>query len=353
MTWDHRKYATRDDPFHQSHLSDLASQFGCARRFQLRRQAEAAGEDVRLDTAPGPRLLGTAVHHAVDLYLADPTAFAKLHRGIMPSEAAIVSVIRRMLDVEADGRPVDWRKSSEDKELKRAACMVYGALHSTAERARKVYASEATFTVGFETRGKTYYAEGTIDLIFEPVDRPGEIDIADWKTGKAVPQVVIDHGYQPATYFAACQRGEFDKSVELPARPPSKFWMVQLADFVPYERAQRKECKRPEESAFYGVALGGKVSCKAGDLRGPGWYASRRTAADEPRFVHSLRTLISGVRLGVFNETIDTQCNSCAFKSQCLNAGHGEVRDDLRRDLEASLRALDADGVDYETDLSA
>ena len=42
--WDPKRYGTKDDPVRQSDLNEVAGQYGCSKRFKLRKQAEALGE---------------------------------------------------------------------------------------------------------------------------------------------------------------------------------------------------------------------------------------------------------------------------------------------------------------------
>jgi hypothetical protein len=346
VTWNPRAYGTASDPVRQSDLSDIASAYGCSKRFQLRKEAEAAGEELRRETASGRMVVGSAVHGTIHRYLTR-ASHRILGSGDTPSHEAIRVVLIEELDRAREGRPIEWYGDDRQAEITNATHMVHGALRTLADRASSIVLAEAPFRATIDGgNGQAYHVVGTVDLVYRT--RDGELALADWKTGaQRLPQIILDHGYQLGIYAHALAEGTFrvageDRRIE---QFPSELYVVHLRDFVPYAKASSKVVDRPEECAFYGVERGTKVKTKAGDLRGPGWYRAHRTEADVARLRHSIRKLVSGVRLGVLFEHVDEHCGRCPFKARCLADGHA-VDGAERARLEAALRGVDLGGTD-------
>src|SRR5690606_9493735 len=138
MAWDYRAYATLSDPARQSDLSDLASTYGCPKRFSFRKEEAASGVKVAKQRAYGATIIGSAVHGAIAAYL-EPTrpACAKVLAGALPSKAAVEAVLEREVLKAADGLPIEW-KASREPEMAAAVHMVLAALLEVAARACEV-----------------------------------------------------------------------------------------------------------------------------------------------------------------------------------------------------------------------
>lgn len=350
MTWRHQKYGTRADPIRQSDLNDIASQYGCSRRFQLRKQAEAAGEAPTYDTADSRRCLGTAVHQVIHLYLTHHHDRI-LQRGEVPSADSVRPLVARETVVAAEGLPIRWEKTTPAKAADEGVAMVRGFLASARERIHSVVLSEAPFLVeidcgdgnGSRADRYRYWLTGTIDLAYRPRHAPEQLGLVDFKGGsKRLPQIILDHSYQLGIYSYALAQGTFrpgedDERVE---QFPTELWICHLRDFIPYAKASRKKLTRPEEAAWYGVERGTTVKTSAGELRGPGWYRSARRETDLPRLRHSLRAIVGSVRRGTFYEALDEHCARCPFRGPCLTEGHA-ARGAERDEVEAALRGVD------------
>src|SRR5699024_10882013 len=127
-SWNYRTYGTRQDPIRQSDLSDIASSYSCPKRFAYRKEEEASGAIISRKRSWGAACIGTAVHETIAAYL-DPhgTASARVVAGEMPSFEAVTSVLERELDKASEGLPIEWKKRSQEAEIKDAAHMVLGA----------------------------------------------------------------------------------------------------------------------------------------------------------------------------------------------------------------------------------
>ena len=376
MGWDHRQYGSAADPIHQSDLNDISSAYGCSKRFQLRKEAEAIGVDPEWETTGAKRCLGTAVHEALRLYLTGEPG-RRVLAGVMPRDEAIDHVVRREFEAAVGELDVRWKNASPEAEFRAAVHMVRGVLRDMAVRASEIALCEAPFRVIVEAGAKEYVLEGTVDLVYRARES-GALVLTDWKSGdQKLPQVILDHGYQLGIYSHALAEGTFFPGTEDELRIgqfPDEMYVAHLRDFVPYSKVTEKVIARPEEAAFFGVEIGTKVSvAPAGgrpapklrkdgtpykkrerktyvvevdrDQRGPVWYAARRTEQDIARLKHSLRKLVGGVRLGVLYENISEQCDRCVFKARCLNDGYG-VAGDERKALEQMLGEMELDGLD-------
>lgn len=335
MAWNHKLFGTESMPIRQSALNDLASQNGCARRFQLDRIAEAE-TGARRDSTHWRMCLGTAVHAVIERGLTRtwPVLVQAFGPGAPRPEGAregwapeslrarIDTVLREELALAAKGEPVTWYDEDPEAEIAAGVAMAIGALRTAVERADSIVACEAPFRAVLDG----YHLEGTIDLVYRPREDPSSIALADWKTGeRKLPQVVLDHGYQLAIYAHALEHGVLWPGTERETRLgqwPAQLHIVHLRDFVPYVKKPRTPGKQ------------------VGDLRGPGWSPSQRTQADVARLRVSLRTIVGTVRMGRFIEQLGEQCSRCAHRGPCLNDGHGPSAAE-RKAIAAALDGID------------
>ena len=342
--WDHRRYGSASDPIRQSDLADIASAYGCSKRFQMRKQAEAEGRLEVRETISGRMANGTAIHETIRAYLDDCRAWPRIQQGELPSPEAVAQVYARELVTAAEGKRIEWYGDDLTQIGLDAVAMVRGALRATAERAADIVACEAPFLVELDE----YWLQGTIDLVYRPKSAPDAIAFLDWKTGEQrIAQIILDHGYQTAIYSHAIADGVLFPGTPRASSPkmfPAEIHVVHLRDFVPYKKATTKTVERPEECAHFGVSRGTKVKLVAGDTRGPGFYRAHRKPEDVARLRVSIRNIVSTVRLGRFVEFLDEHCDRCPFKSACLTDGHA-VAGDEKKQLEAALR-----GVDFDAD---
>lgn len=344
-TWRHQQYGSATDAVRQSDLGDIASAYGCAKRFAFRKREEAAsmGAPRKRERLSAKMALGTAVHETIRRALEHPDYSAGIldSRGErLPTEARVLETVEAELRAESEreGAPIDWYGDDSAVEKQNAVMMVRGALREVGRRAKKVIACEAPFVA--ELGG--FFLGGTIDIVFEALD--GALVLADWKTGaQRMHPIVLAHGYQIAMYSHAVGAGTFypGEAREMRiGRHPDRAFIVHLRDHIPYAKKTTKAAERAEEAAFFKVAQGEKVTCVAGDERGPGWYAANRRPEDVARFGESLRNIVNTVRLGRFIETIDEHCVRCPYKGPCLTDGHA-VSGDEAKQLEAALRGVD------------
>lgn len=319
MTW-WRSFGTADMPIRQSDLNSIASQNGCAKRFFYDKEAQLFGVTPP-ERAHWRRVVGTAVHAVIERALGREPMVSAVLAGRLPTETRVHDVLEEELERAAEGNPIEWMDASAPTEKMAARYMVLGALRTVAERARRIVAVEAPFAVELDG----YHLVGTIDLVYEPKDAPGEVVLADWKTGeRRLAQVVLDHGYQLAIYSHALAEGALWPGTEHETHVglyPRAAYVAHLRDFVPY-------IKGP----------------KAGKLRGPGWYAARRAPDDVARLRVSLRTIVGTVRMGRRLEQIGEQCARCPFRGPCFGEGAGPSADEARQ-LELALAGLDLSDV--------
>lgn len=343
--WDHRSYGTRADPVRQSDLFDLAGSYGCAQRFAFRKRAAVDPSARVTERVSWKPALGNARHETIRRYLTDPAQ--RVLRGTMPSLDALEECVRAELQRAADGLPVEWYDDDPAKELRDAAVMIGGLLADLPSRVAEIVFCEAPFLAEIDsgTKGASYWLVGTVDFVYR--DHAGALVLADFKSGaQRLHQIILDHGYQFGIYAHALERGVFLPGTEHErqvAAFPDALFVVHLRDYLPYQKKTSKTVERPEEVEFFGTARGRKVTLEAGQRRGPAWYRARRSPEDVARLRHSIRNIVSTVRLGRFVEAIDEHCVRCDFRDRCLSAGH--VDDTLARDLEKSLRGLDLTGT--------
>lgn len=344
MSW-WQKYGTADMPVRQSDLNDIASQTGCPKRFFYKREELLAGDTK--DRKPHWRMaLGTAVHAVIERGLVN--AWDVLVRAFGPGneftdkppswapESLRLKVAQALreemtkaagLDENGQPREVDWYDENPVVEMAAGVAMVLGALRTTVERADSIIACEAPFIAELDG----FSLIGTIDLVYR---RRGDLAVCldDWKSGeRKMHPILIDHGYQGAIYHYAVEHGVLFPGVEGREMrlgvAPAELHIVHLRDFVPYVKKPRTPGK------------------SVGDLRGPGWYASKRTSEDVNRLRVSLKTVVGTVRMNRRLESLGEQCARCPYKGQCLNAGRDLSKDEQRL-IEDALAGIDLDGID-------
>lgn len=406
-TWNYQRYGKPDQLIHKSHLNVIAGEYGCPRRFKYDQDAAAAGERER-DPDSGDRFVsgatvaGSAAHEVICRALCNEGIRAQLLAGEPVSLERVRSTFDAELILAASGRRIEWRK---DELKQRAACvaMIYGTLAALHKRVHSVVLVEPAFVTCVDG----YWLGGHIDLIYRPRSDPGTLALADWKTGVQRPHVIeLDHSWEAAIYSAAMFDGVFVRRdacelgraldgqwrarccghevvsmsrfhaerdclervlSELAARAlavpehigpacvrlgqfPSEIHTVHMRDYVPYERAGKKEIKRPEDLRHYGLTDAAQISYAAGDARGPAWLPVRRGEHDLPRLGHRLRHVVGSVRMGRFIDIVGEHCTRCRYAGPCLNGGYAAVGDEQAQ-LTAALKSLDHDADSAALDL--
>lgn len=349
MTW-WRKFGTAEMPVRQSALNDIASQNGCGKRFFY--DHDALVEKPKRETAGWKPVLGTAVHAVIERALTKtwPKMVALFGPDAPPRPDGVAEswapkalrdrvdeILREELTRAAEGvtgikgARVEWYDEDPETEIAAGVAMVIGALRTTVERAEEVLACEAPFRAQLDE----YHLEGTMDLVYRPRGaEPGTVAIADWKTGaRKLHQVLLDHGYQGAIYSHALEHGVLWPGVEGREKRfatwPAAIDIVHLRDFVPYVKKTKDK--------------------KPGDLRGPGWCRSQRSAGDVARLRVSLATVVGTVRMGRRLERLGEQCARCPYRGPCLGSeGYGPSKDEQRA-IAAATRGIEFDdGLDGE-----
>lgn len=341
MSW-WRSFGTADFPVRQSHLNDIASQNGCAKRFFYEHdEATTAAPRERAHWRPS---LGTAVHRVLERALTRTwSQLVDIYgpaSSMRPADAPptwapralhqrIDEVLREELTAAAEGKQIDWYGEDPESELAAGVSMALFGLRTAVERAEEIVACEAPFRAELDA----FHLEGTLDLVYRPRGaKEGTIALADWKTGeRKLHQVLLDHGYQGAIYAHALEHGVLWPGTEREQRLgawPTEIHIVHLRDGVPYVKKPRTPGK------------------KVGDLRGPGWCPSQRAASDVARLRVSLREVVGMVRMGRRLERLGEQCARCPFRGPCLGAGHELARDE-QREIAAAVRGMEIDdGLD-------
>ncbi len=413
MAWNFKKYGTATDPVHKSDLNAITGEYGCDRRFKFTKDARAAGEDLERTSGKaaagnaGHETLARALS-------TEELRERLCSGTYQVSRKQIDEVFREELDKETATIDVNWGKDSPDKIIAERVSMVLGTLNNLHKHAQRVLFVEPGFIVEidgfwlsghvdiiFEPRGAM---EGTVALADwkTGAQKPHPIELDHgWESG--IYSLAIERGLfidraeidttqltkgdgdgSDAGKWAATCRGvtridvsqhqakrraieaamiEIAKKVaeakERASYPvlertfgtfPASIWHVHLGDYVPYQKSGKKEVKRREDIAHFGVPAGTTITYSAGELRGPAWLPVRRTEHDIPRLASMLRNVIGSARMGRFVERLGEKCERCAFKEECLNAGY-EVRGDEKKQLERALRVLPPDVGDMFGDL--
>lgn len=396
MPWNPRLFGKPACPIHKSDLEEISGPYGCPRRFKYRRDAEADGASSahadRQGKVSAKTALGSAVHEAIARALTHPQVVARVLAG--PGGVTfdtVRSALVREFNVEVGGRDVDWGKDNASDLMDERAAMVFGLLDNLHRHVAEIIMVEPAFTAV----SADYVTAGHVDLLYRPRAAPSTLAITDWKTGAQKPHAIkLAHGWESGLYSNAVHSGAFidRKHVELApvvahlphgsaamwharggrhsiARPtrfqaqrdclelmladiaagevladartfhqfPSAIYHVHLGDYVPYEKAGKKEAKRPEDLIHYNLSVPAKVSYVAGDLRGPAWLPVARTEHDIPRLEDRLRTIVGTVRMGRFLDIVDEHCIRCSFKLDCLTRGYAPRGEELAQ-VESVLR---------------
>jgi len=354
MLWNHRAYGSALDPIHKSHLVSITGDYGCPKRFWYDRN-DPAVDDANVMASSGRAVLGNATHEAIAC-------------GLVNRDDA-ADYIRSYVDRAGSLR---WR--ADDPPLTRLiddrAQQVYCASHALAKRASRVLA----FEQGFIVKLGEYWLSGHVDCIYEPIARPGQIAMCDWKTSAQKPhQIELDHGWEGGIYAAALTHGHFEHPYEGESRDalerrliahataveagtvahvptygqyPIYAHHVHLGDYLPYLRAGKKLVSRVEDLAWFGYAEPTEHSYVKGEYRGGAWCPVGVTEYDVPRLHSRVRAVVSMVRLGRFFDRPGEKCTRCAHARVCLTDGYQSLESDSQRKDASVLARLG--GSDYD-----
>jgi hypothetical protein len=323
-------YGTLTDPIRPTDLNELASAYSCPKRFAFKKEEQARGAPLERRRVRSATCVRAGVHEAIRTYLTPGTeACARVLAGERPRFEAMLSFVEQKIEQAAGGVPIDW-KAARGAALNEATHMTLGALRTVAERAAEIVLVEAPFLVEIDTgQAKSYWLQGTADLVYRPKGAPSEVALAVWKTSPQRPsEILLDHGYLLGIHAQALGAGVFfpGTSGELALRRhPRELHVVHLRDFIPYAKKGSKVPTHRDELAYFGVASGTKVAYEPGQERGPGWHRTRRSELDVQRLKSSLRTIVSTVRLGRFVEHLCADCAQCTFKHACLVEGRARA----------------------------
>lgn len=393
MAWNFRRFGSVDFPIHKSHLNTITGTYGCPRRFQFEMDATHGGVE---RPAPARNIIssslacGSAAHETIARALSNPEVRAAVLAGPNAvSRSRVKATFWDELETELGGRVIEWGKVDSEDYVD----MIHGTLDQLHTYAADIVMLEAGFTL---TLDDLYFA-GHVDIMYRPRAAPLTLALADWKTGVTKPDPIeLNHGWEAGLYSAAMRFGTFlgrehvsfqqmadgqwtatcgERSVmrsthwqaerdaleaELDvlarggAHPgtvyfgefPSEIHHVHLQDYIPYQKAGKKNAKRAEDLAHYGLKQAGQVTYVAGDRRGPAWLPVRRDEREVPRLKHRLRTVVGTVRMGRFLDLVGERCNRCPFKQPCLNDGYAPRGEELER----LTRAFDEAGLDITGD---
>lgn len=368
-SWDPRRFGTLADPVHQSDLDKIAGEFSCPKQFQLRR---LHGEPER-QSAPEARIFGTAVHAMIEraMKLYGARSCPDVLEAI--TDDALGRRFDRELEQAAQGRPIDWSKTTPDKARQDAVAMVRGLLAEVPRYVRTVLGTEVPFVLELEG----FVLAGTIDMLYEPRSAPGTVAFCDWKTGQSLPsRFSLRWGYQWLLYAAAVERCTFQLGPMTlrPGQWPSEIHVVHLRDYLPYTKVTTKTVAREEEAELFGVPVGTKVSIappggskpaklkKDGtpykrrsdavelelERRGPAWYRSTVERSDVGPLVTDLREIVGTIRMRrFFRRKTDVTCKGCDFRGPCLSEGYGPTGVEALA-LERALRGVSEDGFEEQ-----
>lgn len=389
--WNYRRYGTPPDPVHKSHLNEFTGEYGCPKRFRyaMDEAATNAQQDqttLRSGAAIARTIGGTAVHETITRALNNQTVCAQLLAGARVREERVRNTFEQELHAAAEGRDIEWGKDDPQELIDDYVTMSCAVLESLHTYIAEVLMVEPGFTAELEG---VHYA-GHIDLIFRPKQAPHSIALADWKTGKTKPDVIeLNHGWEAGIYSAALRHGTFlprekvliepldnggwvgrcaglevkratrwqterdtlEEALKLIAAGgyiegtrrfdefPSHVYHVHLRDYLPYQKAGKKQVSRPEDLAFYRRTQPGEQKYVAGELRGPAWCPVPLAEHDLRRLAHRQRTVIGTVRMGRFLDLVREHCRRCAYAKPCLTEGYsprGEELDELQGYLKAA-----------------
>lgn len=308
--WNHRDFGTLRYTVHKNAANDYSGEFGCPRRFKLKRDAEARGEHDRenVDDAvrvAGKTVAGTAVHETIAAALNNPDVCAAVLRGQAPTFERVRATFEREFERECSGRELEWRKDSADAVIEDSIQMVTSALQHMHRYVAAVELVEGAFICELEG----IWLAGHIDLVYRPRSNPRAIAVLDWKSGMRPDPITLAHGWESGIYSYAlraawflrreqCELTRLDagdaggaggmwhgQCLNVGVTHPSRFWaerralegaLVEVAsspdaqqharrfdefpseiaigylpNLLPYERAGSKTLSRDEDVEFY------------------------------------------------------------------------------------------------------
>lgn len=360
--WDYRKWGTRAEPIHKSDILALSPPYGCIEAFF---RDKNRGKRELPERANGKACVGNAVHTV----LANIFSQKFLH-PVDDIRAALFSAFER----EVAERPIDWygKTAKSDAEfLDDAEAMVKGA--ATAFR-RVIGAPPETgvhVESGFLFESNDIWFAGSCDLVVEMRD---VIHVIDWKTGVQLPsEIALAHGPEAEIYSRAVRYGSWiephlvtrlasGESIReamertllnrvaerrFPSDKPVQVWHVHLRDFVPQKRSSTKTISRPEELAYFGAEHPTRVTVKAGEPRGPGFYrvGVLDSSSSHVRFDRMMRAIVSWVRMGHRAAMPSENCARCGHREECLSDGHTSKADE-RAIAQLRIRDFDFGGIE-------
>jgi len=325
LIWPYRLYGTLTDPIHKSHMSYWTGDYACPRQFHYVR----SDPDSTLRESSMSASLGTAGHDAI----------AQCLTGALDT----IDVPESLASMLPDADPAD---------VADVAAMVAGVLADMPRYVRAVVGVEQGFIAPFGD----YWIAGHVDLIYEPVARPGTLGMCDWKFGAQKPHVIeLNHGWEAGLYGAAMKHGVFanpygrdryalerdlitaaGESGPAALAPtygqfPSEIYQVHVADYVPYKRAGSKQVTRIEDLRRFGYVEPTQHKYVAGQVRGGAWMPVDMSEGYLSRLQSRLRTVVGTVRMGRFIDSPGEKCTRCHYATPCLHAGYAAADNDQDR----------------------
>lgn len=331
---------------------------------------------------------GSAVHETIARALTNPEIreialaagpTADMHRADKISRARVRATFWEELDREIGPREIEWRDATDDDYID----MAHGALTHLHTYAADIVLVEAGFTLELDG----LFCAGHTDLIYRPRRAPHTLALNDWKTSKTKPDPIeLNHGWESGLYSAAMRFGTFLAREHVSFEPaadggwtatclgrsvtrsthwqaerdaleagldelargqtsphtvtfgefPSEIHHVHLRDYIPYVKAGKKQAKRAEDLAWYGLTEPAQVAYVKGQTRGPAWIPVSREEREVPRLKYRLKTVVGAVRMNRFLDLVGERCNRCPYQQLCLNDGYAPDAAELER-LTAAL----------------
>lgn len=332
LTWPHRHYGTLSDPIHKSHMSYWTGDYACPRQFHYVR----SDPDSALRESSMSASLGTAGHDAIAQCLTGAL-------DAIDVPAALASML----------------PDADRGDVADTAAMVAGLIADLPRFVRHVVGVEQ----GFIGRLGEYWIAGHVDLIYEPIARPGTLAMCDWKFGKEKPHVIeLNHGWEAGLYGAAMRHGvfanplgrdryELERDLIALARTaagasltptygqfPTEIYQVHVADYLPYKRAGDKQVTRIEDLRRFGYVEPCKHVYAAGQVRGGAWMPVDMSEGYLSRLESRLRTVVGTARMGRFIDNPGQKCTRCHYATACLHAGYAAADNDQDRAALALLQ---------------
>lgn len=293
------------------HVSQVRTYLTCPRQYLFKHRLGIKSDDVAWGA-----LVGSAGHAVV-------SSWHLRQRG--PAVERLIEEFGQDLERRRDaawnaGREVTGYDGEESflKAMREMALMLAGYVEDRRNHVELV-ANETRFRVTVKGGKTPYPFAGTMDQVRRETN--DTLHLTDLKFGKTKPQqILLDLDPQLSLYAIACVQGELEQHTDVAttwvplSERPAMLSIIHMRDYLPYEKNQYAEfTTHPTEYEEYTDKRGATrkrkkrvpnprftEGYKVGELRGPVFYSTQRSAFDLKQAEKDLSRICAAINFKMF-----------------------------------------------------